>query len=60
MRRNHSNNVNKKKEKKKKKKEKTSPRNEMNHLKEKCRAAELQIRGERGIEDNSKMIFLIS
>ena len=58
MRRNHSNNVNKKDEKKKKKK--TSPRNKMNHLKDKCRAAELQIRGERGIEDNSKMIFLIS
>ena len=47
MRRNHSNNVNKKDEKKK-----TLPRNKMNHLKDKCRAAELQIRGERGIEDN--------
>ena len=58
MRRNHSNNVNKKDEKKKKKK--TLPRNKMNHLKDKCRAAELQIRGERGIEDNSNMIFLIS
>ena len=34
--------------------------NKINHLKEKCRAAELQIRGERGIEDNSEMIFLIS
>ena len=58
MRRNHSNNVNKKDEKKNKKK--TSPRNKMNHLKEKCRASELQIRGERGVEDNSKMILLIS